>query len=198
MTNFIPGLRQTDEFIFFSVKHLALLDLKDNQRELFRIDRNFEVIKEAYEILPQPRPLICRMVPVPPNADHLREDASPLYIKTLFGKCVRSFPEHPQIRTQIPEESKGMYIDEKVLDQLSYEWIEEAVTLAKERSDGRGAGLPLPLTRQVILADISQPQITLRVRNALTASGEETAKNQADNSESETTQETAPSETTSA
>jgi len=198
MTNFIPGLRQTDEFIFFSVKHLALLDLKDNQRELFRIDRNFEVIKEAYEKLPQPRPLICKMVPVPPDADYLREDTSPLYIKTLFGRCVRSFPEHPQLAIKPPDDNKGLYVDEKILEQLSYEWIEEAATLAKERSDGRGAGLPLPLTRQVISADISQPQITLRVRNALTASGEETAKNQADNSESETTQETAPSETTSA
>ena len=179
MSNFIPGLRQSDKFTFFSIEHISLLDLSDTQRELFRVDRNFDVIKEAYEKLPKTnRPLICEMVPVPADGDHLRDGDGPLYNKTLFAMCVRGFPGFPQIEVRPPLSKNGMYMEQDALELLSYEWIEEAVTLAKERSDGRGAGLPLPLTRRVISAEISHPRITSTVRNALIARGTKTVKNQ--------------------
>lgn len=182
----IPGMRQSDVFTFFSIDHLPLLDFgkeQANVETLFKLNRNFDDIKEAYYKLPkEKRPLIAKMVPLLPEGDRFRDllDEA-VNVRGLFAMHVRSFPEHPQLRI-IPTTVKAdNWIDDDTIQMLSYEWIKEAVEVIMQRSDGRGGDLPLPHTPRDTSQDSISVRARLNIRGALSAKTE-TAKTPENNS----------------
>jgi hypothetical protein len=178
-------MRQNDTFIFFSLEHLALLDVDPDKQILFKLNRDFDIIKEAYEKLPKDqRPLIAKMHPMTPEGDafrDMRDEAN--YVKLLFSMHVRQFPGFPRLTCSSPTTPAGNWIDDDVLKLLSYDWIKEAVDVIIERSDGKGGGLPLAHGLAGTSRDSSQQKTRLNIRAALTAK-KETAKTEKDNSSS--------------
>jgi hypothetical protein len=176
----IPGFRQDEKFIFFSVEHLAILmdkgGLKSDKVRMFEVTRDFKHIEEAYKKLqPEERPLICELAPLLPEADNFKGTEEANLIRSLFAMHVRGFPEHKQLQVTKPINKGDNWVDEETIRALSFDWMREAVRVLEERSDGKGGQFPLCHGLQGTSQDTSASLTKLNIRNALTAKTE-TAK----------------------
>jgi hypothetical protein len=193
-------MRQSEPFTYFSESNLPLLPGLDSKTErLFKLKRDFSVIKHLYEKIPREnRPLVAIMVPLIKECDSWRfllDDAS--YVRSMFAMHVRSFPEHSRyFHCEKPVEENGEWIDDATIKRLSFEWMFEAVTLIIQRSDGKGGDLPLPATSPGMSQGTFAQRSRLDIRAALTAKTE-TASDKNVNSSSKTNQEKTELEITS-